>query len=157
MKNRLKKIANYEMEDLGNDNMTTFILNQTIPQSGEDNVVEEGGCIFRKMMNDSTKYVVEVWKLVGGHYAVFSGTADGNWVVGDIEMHGEFNSESEAMNYVQQNLQSKADSYEPLATPESDSEQKEASRKFRLKKLSSKSDFKEKEIAKMFVKKKDQR
>ena len=124
MKHRLKRLA--AIEDLAEKNMNQAILNQILLDNGEDMVVND--VVFREMLNDSRKYVVETWKTNTGEFAIFSGKHDGSWRIDNIEYNGKQNSESDARLYVQQNLQQEAGGFDILV----------AQNKLRLKKDSKK-------------------
>ena len=124
MRHRLKRLA--AVEDLGEKNMNQSILNQILLDNGEEMVVNE--VLFREMLNDSTKYVVETWKTNTGEFAIFSGKHDGSWRIDNIEYNGKQNSESNALLYVQQNLQQEAGGFDILV----------AKSQIRLKKISKK-------------------
>lgn len=107
---RLKRIAS--IEDIGEKNMPQNLVNQIL--QGQDTGVASESVVFRKEMNSNTRFVVEIWSLDNGTFGVFSGHYEGQWNPGIIDYHGGFSSETEAQLFVQDNLQSQAESKENL-------------------------------------------
>lgn len=102
---RLRKLA--EIEELNEMNMPVDVINQVLYNQGEDVTVEE--VLYRRMMNENTKYIVEIWSLSDNQFGVFSGKFDGMWTINNINYNGKFASSAEAESYVQNNLQSQAE------------------------------------------------
>jgi hypothetical protein len=105
MKKRLlKKTA--DKQELGNKNMPEYFLNQilvTAPDNlGGDSKVQE--LILRELRNETTGYIIEVWKLNNNSYAVFEGECPTSWVTqNDITVLGEFGTEPEALGFINSN------------------------------------------------------
>lgn len=102
---RLKKIAS--VEDLGEMNMPSNIIDQNLYGEGADISVES--VLYRRLMNSNTKFIVEMWKMSDNTFGVFSGKFNGMWTIDSIETNGNFADESEAESYIQTNLQSQAE------------------------------------------------
>lgn len=102
---RLKKIAS--IEDLGEMNMTSDLINQNLYTSGED--ISAESVVYRRLMNNNTKFIVEMWKMSDNTFGVFSGKFNGMWTIDSIEANGNFADESSAESYIQTNLQGQAE------------------------------------------------
>lgn len=102
---RLKKVAS--LEDLGELNMPQDTINQILYAQGIDITVETP--LYRRLMNQNTKFTVEMWSMSDSTFSVFSGTFNGMWTPGNIEYNGNFSSEAEAESYIQNNLQGQAE------------------------------------------------
>lgn len=102
---RLRKIAS--IEDLSEMNMPQDLINQILYQQGEDVTAED--VLYRRLMNQNTKFIVEMWSTSDKTFRVFSGSYNGMWTPGDIENHGIFDNESAAESYIQENLQGQAE------------------------------------------------
>ncbi|MNJ90286.1 hypothetical protein D3C87_78810 [compost metagenome] len=102
---RLKKIA--ELQDLGEMNMSTNVLNTIIQTKDASDTVSN--VIYRRNMNSNTKFVVEIWELTGEKYAVFYGHFQGQWTQDNVSMSDIFDNLNEAQLYVQNQLQGEAE------------------------------------------------
>lgn len=139
---RLLRVA--KVEDLGQKNMEATTLNIILHDNNVDATVSSP--VFRKLMNSNTRYIVEVWQLNDAKFVVFSGYFNGDWTADNVTFNGVFEDQPSADLYVQENLQSEAESKENLMTPEEESaqtpaqetteEQKTASKKKDLRKHS---------------------
>lgn len=102
---RLRKTAS--IEDLGEMNMQQDLINQILYTEGEDITVES--VLYRRLMNQNTKLIVEMWSMSDATFGVFSGSYNGMWTIDSIETHGIFDNESAAESYIQANLQGQAE------------------------------------------------
>ncbi|MDF2533878.1 MAG: hypothetical protein K0R18_35 [Bacillales bacterium] len=102
---RLKKVA--ELQELNELNMSSNVLNVIIQTKDASDTVSN--VVYRRLMNNNTKLVVEIWELTGEKYAVFSGHYQGQWTANNIEMSEIFDSLNEAQLYVQTELQGEAE------------------------------------------------
>lgn len=102
---RLKKLAN--VEELNEMNMPSNVLNTIIQVENANDTVNT--VVYRRLMNNNTKFIVEIWELAGQKYVVFHGRFQGQWTNENIHMSEIFESLNEAQLYVQSNLQGEAE------------------------------------------------
>jgi hypothetical protein len=144
VKYRLKKLAEIEQFEDQSMEMTPTIVNQVLVNNGEDYVVSD--VLYRNMIHDNDKYIVEMWDLGDDKVGVFSGKyPSGAWTPSNIEFHGVFDNLQLAIQHAQQSLQNNADTPGAIT----------AIKKSRLKKISNVKEKQYKDLAKSFVKKKD--